>query len=261
MRQRENELALVTGASSGIGRELARVLASQGVNLVITARREERLATLRDELQRAHDVKVDILPHDLDRPDGAALLYDVVRAGGHEITLLINNAGFGHFGDTADVDMAKIESQLQVNVDTLTRLTRLFAADMRKRGHGHLLNLSSFAALTPIPGYAVYSGAKAYVIGFSQALRHELKGSGVSVSVLCPGFTTTEFHKVSDHRKTRLMRTTSMTAEKVAAAGIAGMWRGKFLIVPGWWYKLNTLTARMLPRSWSSALSATIVGD
>jgi hypothetical protein len=130
---------------------------------------------------------------------------------------------------------------------------------MARQGRGYILNVSSFAALAPIPRYAVYSGAKAYVIAFSQALRYELARRGVKVSVLCPGFTRTEFHDVSGHDKSALMRATELTAEQVARAGLDGLLRGRFLIVPGWWYKLNALAMQLLPRGAVSALAARVV--
>jgi len=253
------DVALVTGASSGIGAEFARLLAQRGWNLVISARRENRLVRLREEISARHGVRVTAIPSDLDTPQGAQQLFAATQALGPAVSMLVNNAGFGTYGPVPKQDLQTIHSMIQVNVTSLTTLTRLFAAEMRQRGCGYLLNVSSFAALQPIPRYAVYSGAKAYVVAFSQALRHELRGSGVRVSVLVPGFTATEFHKVARHRKTKLMRLTTLDARHVAKAGLAGVLQGKPVIVPGLWYKANALLCRVMPRSFASTLAARAV--
>jgi short-subunit dehydrogenase len=252
----QSRVALVTGASSGIGAAFARVLAERGWHLVITARRRDRLDRIRDELVDRHAIRVTTIENDLDTTDGAQHLFDEVRVIEPAVTMLINNAGFGTYGPVAAQELATIESMIQVNVTSLTTLARLYAAQMREQGSGYLLNVASFAALQPIPRYAVYSGAKAYVVAFSQALRHELQGSGVRVSVLAPGFTATEFHAVARHRKTRMMQLTTLEPRHVARAGVAGVLRGKTLIVPGWWYRSVAVTNRLLPRSVASALAA-----
>jgi hypothetical protein len=253
------ELALVTGASSGIGAEIARVLAGRGIDLVITARREERLAALGQELESAHGISVTPIVADLDTPDGAKRLFDEVHQRGLEITILINNAGFGLYGVVARQSEEQIASLLRVNVEAATTLARLFGAAMCSRGQGYILNVSSFAALQPIPRYTVYSGAKAYILAFSLGLRHEMRPHGVKVSVVCPGFTSTEFHAVAEHRKTSWIRITTLPARHVARASVRGMLRGKAVIVPGWFYKLNALLVRGMPRTWGSAISAAIV--
>ena len=253
------DLALVTGASSGIGVEFARVLAERKIDLVITARRADRLERLRDELEKQYGVQVTVIPEDLGTPDGAQRLFDAVERLDPPVSILINNAGFGHYGEVVRADLADIHLAIQVNVTSLTTLTRLIAAGMRQRGRGFVLNMSSFAALQPIPMYTVYSGAKAYVVAFSQALRHELRRSGVKVCVVVPGFMATEFHDVARHRRTGIMRFLSLDPNRVARAAVAGMFRGKTIVIPGWWYKLNALLAPLVPRSVASALSATSV--
>ncbi len=257
--QQGSELALITGASSGIGAEMARQLAAQGVNLVLTARRRERLEALAGELTQKHGVQATVIESDLNTTDGADRLVGELNARGLAPTMLINNAGFGYFGTFVEQTSDDIEAMLQVDVRAVTILCRRLGAAMAERGGGSILNVASFAALAPIPRYAVYSGAKAYVVAFSQALAHELARRKVKVSVLCPGFTKTEFHEVSRHEKSSLMRATELTVEHVARAGLRGMARGQFLIVPGWWYKLNLLVSRFLPRSVMSALSAVVV--
>jgi short-subunit dehydrogenase len=248
--------ALVTGASSGIGAAFARVLAERGWNLAISARRSDRLVDLRKEITARHGVRVTAVENDLDTTAGAQRLFDEVRALEPSVSMLINNAGFGTYGLVTEQDLPMIHSMIQVNVTSLTTLTRLYAAQMRGQGGGYLLNVASFAALQPIPRYAVYSGAKAYVVAFSQALRHELRGTGVRVSVLAPGFTATEFHDVARHRKTKLMQRTTLDARCVAKAGLAGLLKGRPLIVPGWWYRTAAVANRVMPRSVASALAA-----
>lgn len=253
------DLALVTGASSGIGAELARQLAARKIDLVLTARRRERLEALAGELIAQHGIRAAVIENDLNTANGADQLIAELAARQLQPTVLINNAGFGYFNSFVEQPREEIEALLQVNVRALTILCRRLGESMAANKHGYILNVSSFAAIAPIPRYAVYSGAKAYVIGLSQALRHELSRRGVKVSVLCPGFTRTEFHDVSGHEKSRLMRATELSASQVARAGLAGLERGKFLIVPGWWYKLNAIFAWLLPRSVMTAISARAV--
>ena len=253
------DLALVTGASSGIGAEISRQLAERKIDVILTARRRERLEALAAELTAQHGIKATVIENDLNTADGADRLVEELVAQQLRPTVLINNAGFGYFSEFLEQPRDDIEALLQVNIRALTILCRRLGEQMAASRHGYILNVSSFAAIAPIPRYAVYSGAKAYVIGLSQALRHELSRRGVKVSVLCPGFTRTEFHDVSGHDKSRLMRATELSVEQVARAGLAGLERGKFLIVPGWWYKLNSLFARLLPRSVMTALSARVV--
>ncbi len=253
------DLALITGASSGIGAEIARILAAQQTDLILTARRRDRLETLAAELAPQHNISAIAIENDLNTPDGADRLVEELASRGLTPTMLINNAGFGYFDQFVQQSRDDIEALIQVNVRALTILCRRLGEKMAERRHGAILNVSSFAAIAPIPRYAVYSGAKAYVIAFSQALRHELAKKNVKVCVLCPGFTRTEFHEVSRHEKSSLMRATELTPQQVARAGLRGLNRNQFLIVPGLWYKLNSLTARFLPRPLMSRISAAVV--
>lgn len=252
-------LALVTGASSGMGREFARVLAERGYDLVVTARRADRLLELKLELETAHSIFVTVIPGDLNSSDGATKLFRQVQAQRLEVDLLINNAGFGIFGPFLEQTAAEIESMINVNVVALTTLTRLFSEQMVTRGGGSILQISSYAGLQPIPRYTVYSGAKAYVVAFAQGLRHELKKHNVRICVMAPGFSQTEFHDVAGHAKTSTMRFLSLSPRQLAEAGVKGVLRNQFLITPGWMYRVNNLLLRFLPRSVASAISAGIV--
>src|SRR3954469_3685300 len=156
------QTALVTGASSGFGVEIARVLAERGWNLALSARRKDRLDALAEEFRREYKVDVAVVPGDLGTVDGPQKLFDDVQAAGLQIDALVNNAGFGHFGPFLDQTLAQIDQMIAVDVSALTTLTWLFATQMKQRNHGYILQVSSFAALQPIPRYSVYSGAKAY---------------------------------------------------------------------------------------------------
>jgi short-subunit dehydrogenase len=264
----QHDLALVTGASSGIGTEFARQLVARGIDVVLTARRGDRLEQLAAELthsphapreesvSRSETPTVTIIPCDLAAANGPDRLLAELAARKIAPTILINNAGFGYFDLFVEQSREHIEAMIAVNLRAATILARELGAAMAARKHGYILSVASFAALAPIPRYAVYSGAKAYLIAWTQALAHELKKSNVRVSVVCPGFTNTEFHAVARHKKTRLMKLIELTPEQVAAAGLSGLSRGKLVIVPGWWYKLNAAAMRLIPRSWSTAMSA-----
>lgn len=251
--------ALVTGASSGLGTELARVLAERGIDLVISARRTERLEALAGELRREHGVDVTVLPGDLSMPQGPRQLFEAVKAAGQRVDILVNNAGFGYFGPFLEQTLEQIDEMIAVNVGAVTRLTRMFAEVMKAQGGGRILQVSSYAALQPIPRYCVYSGAKAHVIAFSQALRHELRKTGVQISVVAPGFMNTEFHDVAQHEKSLLMKMTTVPVRYVARRAIAGMFKGKFLITPGVVYRVNNWLLPFTPRRMASGISAAIV--
>jgi short-subunit dehydrogenase len=252
--------ALVTGASSGLGIEIARVLAERGYDLAISARRKERLEALADELRKAHNTSVIVLPADLSSLQGPQLLFDAVQAAGLRIDILINNAGFGHFGPFLNQTRDQINETIAVDVTALTILTRLFAETMKAQGGGYILQVSSFAALQPIPRYCVYSAAKAYVVALVQALRHELRKTNVSVSVVAPGFMTTEFHDVAKHEQTFLMKITTLPLRYTARKSVNGMFRRKLLITPGLFYQIVGFLLRFTPRRLASAISAMMVG-
>ncbi len=252
--------ALITGASSGLGAEIARVLAVRGIDLAISARRKERLETLADELRQSHHISVVVLTADLSSPPGPQQLFDAVQAAGLRIDILINNAGFGHFGPFLNQTLDQINETIAVDVTAVTMLTRLFAEMMKAQGGGYILQVSSFAGLQPIPRYCVYSAAKAYVIAFVQSLQHELRKTGVSVSTVVPGFMSTEFHDVAKHERTLLMKITTLPLRYAARKSVAGMFRRKLLITPGLFYQIVGFLLRFTPRRWASAIAAMMVG-
>ena len=217
--------ALVTGASSGIGREFARYHAKRGGDLIITARRADELNALKAELETAHDVSVTAIPLDLGAPDGAAALYKAI--GGARIDILINNAGFGGHGKFVDRDLDTDLAMIDLNVKALVALTHMVARDMMAQGGGKILNVSSTAAYLPGPLQATYFATKAYVSSFSQALDHELRGKGVTVTALEPGYVATEFAAVADLEGTQLTAQKGATAAQAAKFGYDAMRRGE----------------------------------
>ncbi|HSM03288.1 MAG TPA: SDR family oxidoreductase [Longimicrobiales bacterium] len=242
--------ALVTGASGGLGADIARELAARGTPLVLTARSREPMEALARELGTAHGVPVLVLALDLATPDAGNRLADEVEAAGVEVDLLVNNAGFGQWGPWPGLDPEQEAGMIRLNVEALTCLTRRFVPAMIRRGRGRVLNVASTAAFLPGPGMAVYYATKAYVLSFSEALAEELQGTGVTVTCLCPGPTPTGFQARIGADPSALLRGAVLPSRTVARAGVEGALKGRRLVVPGLLNKLTTLAPRFLPRSW-----------
>lgn len=238
--------ALVTGASSGIGLEVARELARRRYPLVLVARRVDRLEALRVEL--ANRVDVVVIAADLATAAGAQALYDDVRARGLRVDILVNNAGAGMQGRFLQMDLAAVTAMFQLNVLSLMTLTQRFGADMVARGGGHILQVASAAAFLPSPHVSAYAASKAAVMSFSEALRFELRGTGVSVTTLYPGITTTEFNEVAHARTPRLMDLSILSSAAVARVGVSAMFRGRRAVVPGWINRANAFLSQVLHR-------------
>ena len=247
--------ALITGASSGIGADFASELADRGYDLILTARRRDRLEELKEELTARFSIRVEVLVADLGNPAGAQQLFDQVRSLSLPVKLLVNNAGLGRFGAFDSQSLSDIQAMIQVNLASLTTLTRLFADQMAHAGGGYILNVSSFSAIQPTPDYAVYSGTKAYVMAFSQALNHGLRSHQVRVCALCPGFFDSEFFDAAGQKLTLIVRILMLNRRSVARSGIAGVLRGKTLVVPGIFYKSLNLLLRLAPRSFATVLA------
>jgi short-subunit dehydrogenase len=248
VRHANARTALITGASVGIGREFARLLATKGFNLVLVARSVEGLNSIAEELRRTRDIRVEVIVMDLSEPGAALRLYKHLGGAGLQVDLLINNAGFGIFGTLAENDHAGLAALLQLNCVALTEVTRLFLPDMLARQSGYILNLSSTAAFQPGPLMAAYYASKAYVLSFTEAVAGEVRGSGVRVSVLCPGVTPTEFHAHANMLDSGLLKLWKMDAATVARAGFNGLMRGKVVIVPGALNKIHSVVIRFTPR-------------
>lgn len=226
-------LALITGASSGIGLELARVHASRGGDLALVARRRDRLDVLAKELAAAHGVRASVFERDLALPDaGEALLADL-DAAGLAPDYLINNAGYGGHGLFHERPWEEDKRMIQLNVMALATLTRLMLPGMVRRGSGRVMNVASVAGFLPGPLQATYYATKAFVVALSEALANELRGTGVTVTALCPGATETEFKDRANLGGTRLFMAGSAPAAKVAAFGYDAMLKGRPLAVPG----------------------------
>ncbi len=224
--------ALITGASTGIGKEFAHIHARTKGDLVIVARSEDKLNALASELKEKHGINVFVITKDLSKPDAAKEVYEETKAAGIEVNYLINNAGFGGRGYFHERDWEKELAMITLNVTTLTALTRFFLDDMVSRNSGKILNVSSTASLLPGPLQAVYFATKAFVTSFSNAIAQELHKTNITVTALLPGATETEFAKTSGMDKTNLFQHT-FSAEEVAKDGYEGMLAGKLNVITG----------------------------
>jgi hypothetical protein len=250
MTSSPRSLALVTGASAGLGLDMVRILAARGWDVILTARSHDTLEALAHEVREEHGVTGIPFAHDLSDPSAVDRLVADVASLGRPLDLLVNNAGFGQFGPWLEQDGEREADQLRLNVEALTRLTRALAPGMVQRGGGGILNVASTAAFQPGPLMAVYYATKAYVLSFSEALHHELRDTGVRVTCLCPGPTATEFQDRAGMGGSRLFRAGVMASRPVAEAGIDGVLRGRRLVVPGWRNRVGTLLVRFVPRGW-----------
>ena len=243
--------AVITGASSGIGMELAPLFAAQGYNLILTARRIERLQKLADDLRKTHGIATNVIQMDIAYPFSGEALWQEISAITPDIDVLVNNAGVSDAGDFSAEVPEVAERLIHLNISTLTLLTRYVLPGMIARKHGKILNVASTAGFQPGgPGMAVYYATKSYVLSFSRAIRRELRGTGVSVTVLCPGATSTEFEATAKAQNTRLFHWLKpMEARDVARAGFEGMQRGSGVVVPGWLNKFIALSTELLPSS------------
>src|SRR3954469_7295957 len=237
-------VTLITGASAGLGAEFARHCAKRGEALVLVARRRDRLEALAAEIGGAPH----ILVADLAEADAALGLIAAVEAEGLSVSTLINNAGFGLAGQFAAQPLGRLDEMIDLNVRTLVDLCNLVLPAMQARGRGAILNLASTAAFQPGPNMAVYYASKAFVLSFTEALHHELKGSGIRVSALCPGPTESECGEVSGSKSAALERI-KRPADFVVRVGLAGLDRNKAVVVPGLPNKVTSQMSRFLPRA------------
>ena len=241
--------ALITGASSGLGWELANVFAREGYHLMLVARNEEKLVALKNQLEAAYGIVAEVLPQDLAQRDAAQAVFDFTTQKGIAVDVLVNNAGFGDFGPYVSCDWQKQYDMVQVNVAVLMQLTHCYLPAMAARGEGKILNVASIAAFQPGPLMAVYYASKAFVLSFTEALSVELKGTGVSVTALCPGPTTTGFEQSANLGESGLFRhMRNATAKEVAEYGYRALLRGKVVAIPGAANRLVTLAVKHSPR-------------
>lgn len=248
--------ALITGASGGIGYELAKLFARDHYNLVLVARSADKLNQVAGELQGQFGIAVKTIALDLAAGPAAKSLFDQVQGEGVVVDVLVNNAGFGGFGEFAEMAEEEILGQIQLNITALTQLTRLFLPAMGARHSGKIMNVASTAAFQPGPLMAVYYATKAYVLSFSEALANEVAGSGVVVSCFCPGATDTGFQKRAGMENSRLFKKIgAMNAETVAKDGYRGLMSGKTLVISGVQNWLVAESVRFAPRKWVTAIS------
>jgi hypothetical protein len=250
--------ALVTGASGGIGKCLAERFAADGVNLIIAARSIDRLDAIANQWRTRHGIEITTIKSDLSTADGAQKLFDAVTERGLKIDYLVNNAGVGVFGLFRQAPLNEVLGMLTLNMVSLTTLTRLFLEQIVE-ARGKILNVASVAAFVPGPYMANYFATKAYVVSFSQAIGEELRGTGVTVTALCPGVTETGFFDQADMHHSGLVKGHRLpTADEVARAGYRAMQRGQAVYVAGWLNKLTVLGLRFVPRRLATRISGFI---
>jgi short-subunit dehydrogenase len=241
---------LITGASSGIGKSFAEVFALEGYDLVIVARKEEKLLDIKEKLETQYCVSVEVISSDLTIKNSPEVIFRKLLGENKHIDILINNAGFGDFGELKNRDWSKQYSMIQLNIAAMVHMTKLFLKPMCEQGEGKILNVASTAAFQPGPLMSVYYGTKAFVLSFSEALSRELKGSGVTVTVLCPGPTKTGFEKAATLEKSKLFRTLKVaTPEDVAVYGYQALMEGRTVAIHGLINRLLAFSIRLTPRS------------
>ncbi|MFL5341839.1 MAG: SDR family NAD(P)-dependent oxidoreductase [Gemmataceae bacterium] len=242
------ENVLITGASSGIGLELAKLFAADKSNLILVARSADKLNALADSLRQQHGIVAGVLVKDLAAPEAPQELFDKLKRDGVTADVLVNNAGFGRRGPIAEVPLSLQLDMIQVNVTALTALTRLFLPGMLARNRGGILNVGSTAGFEPGPNMGVYYATKAYVLHYTEALAEEVRGTNLKVSCLAPGPTHTGFADAAGMRSARLFKLGAMSAAAVAKIGHRGFRRGKVVNVAGWRNWLLVESVRFAPR-------------
>jgi short-subunit dehydrogenase len=243
------ETVLVTGASSGIGLELAKRFAADGCRLVLVARKGIVLEALATELRKDHKIQAQVITADLAQPESPARLLAHLNSAGLKVDVLVNNAAFGAQGKFVDLPLGRQLEMLQVNMTSLTHLTGLLLPGMVERRRGGILNVASTAAFQPGPGMAVYYATKAYVLSFSEALAEELAGTGVTVTAVCPGPTATNFGTAANMRTLGLVKKVSMSAEAVAVLGHRAYRRGRVVAITGLRNQIPAFLTRLFPRA------------
>lgn len=236
---------LITGASSGLGYEFVKLFARDNYELIIVARNLERLEEIKNEFP---ENKITVIKRDLTKYNAARELYNEIRARGLNIDVLVNNAGFGLLGEFDKLEVEAQIDMIELNITALTELTHCVLQEMRQRGNGKILNVASTAAFQPGPLMAVYYASKAYVVSFSEAIAEELRGTGITVTTLCPGATKTNFGKVAGAEKANLFRW-AMEADVAAKIGYNGLMKGRRVVISGTFNKIGAYSAKFLPRS------------
>ena len=251
-------VALITGASAGLGLEYAKLFAADRHDVVLVARRRDRLDALAKELESARRVRAHVIAADLGTPDGPRRVLDELRRIGVEVEFLVNNAGFGSSGPFAALDLARELEMIEVNISSLLVLTHELLAGMLARRSGRILNIGSTAGFQPGPFMATYYASKAFVNSFTEALSYELRGTGVTATVSCPGATATEFSAVAGNDRSRLFRMGAASPRVVAREGYRAMMAGKPIVVHGVKNKFGVQLLRVSPRAAVRAVAASL---
>jgi uncharacterized protein len=251
-------IALITGASSGIGWELAKLFAADGYDLVLVARNVDRLNQLAGDLSSKFGVTCHVMPTDLASHEERLALFRQLQDRKITIDVLVNNAGFGVFSPFYDTPLARQLEMIEVNITALTHLTHLFLPGMVKRGSGKILNIASTAGFQPGPFMAVYYATKAYVISFTEAIRSEVDGTGVSVTTFCPGVTKTQFHEIAGIEKVSPAGFLLMSAEKAARIAYHGMEKNRGVVISGWKNRIIITITRHAPRGFVRFIMKTL---
>lgn len=252
----KGKTALVTGASSGLGADFARHLARAGADLILSARRVDALEALAGELKaQFSDLRVQVIPQDLASPEGVDELAAKIQVRGLQVDILINNAGYGSFGRFDEIPWEKERTMMSLDMMAVVRATRLFSRGMKDRGWGRILQVASIAAFQAAPLYASYAGAKAFVLSYSLAVNHELKGTGVQVTVLSPGVTATEFFNTAEQTMTPYQKMVMMSSTDVTRIGLKALAAGRKTIVPGFVNKASAVMTRFIGRGLAAAVA------
>lgn len=250
--------ALITGASSGIGEAFARRLAARGSDVVLVARRADRLEDLARELE-GHGQRVEVLAVDLTDPDGVTQVERRLVAADQPVDLLVNNAGFGTTGRFVDLPVERELEMIELNVVALVRLTRAALGPMVARGDGSIVNVSSMAGFQALPRTATYAATKAFVTIFTESVAEEVRGTGVTVQALCPGFTRTEFHGTNNYDVSRVPKVTWQSPDQVVDASLRGIDHRRVVVVPGALNRLTATVSWLTPRSVVRRVAAAVV--
>ena len=252
------KIVLITGASSGIGLELAHVYAENGYNLFLTARRVDNLMELKKIIEGKHKVTVAYFPLDLSDPGSAEVLYAKTKALNLDFEIIINNAGFGIHGEFIETDISKNEMMLNLNILSLTKLSNFYAEDLVKQGFGHIVNIASTAAFQPVPYFAAYSATKAYVLHFSEALAYELKPKNVFVTTICPGATVSEFGQTAGFKDGE-MQSNMPTSRELAEFTYKEVKKKKVMSIHGNKNAFMVFSQRFAPRKITTKIAGSMM--
>lgn len=249
MIEKHSRTALITGASGGLGFYFAKLFARDGYDVVLVARGEQKLLDLKAELEEKYDIKAYVLVKDLSIPSSVEEIFSFTKENGIEVSVLVNNAGFGDFGEFSKINWDKQRNMIQVNVTSLAHLTKLYLPDMIEKGYGRVLNVASVASFEAGPLMSVYYASKAFVLSFSEALAVELKNTGVKVCALCPGPTATGFEDAAEAKASGLFKNLKVArADKVAEFGYKKLMKGRVVVIPGLGNKFLPFAVRFAPR-------------